>query len=222
MIITCPACDAQYLLPDDSIGPKGRRVKCTSCAYTWLQPLPAAEDEENIVAAKEFTFDPEKNTRRDMVAPHSGIATPVASTSWGTVIGRGISIAVFMLVVTFGFLILFRDIAVAKWQPMALFYDTVGLKVAAPGIGISIEKVTASLNEETGLLILKGNLSNNSKQNKVLPKLLVRLSGANGWLKDWSIDLYDKTVSPGRLLPFEYGLKGAPKEGREATLRFAD
>ncbi len=41
MIITCPACSAQFRASAEQIGPKGRSVRCGKCAHEWRQdPLP--------------------------------------------------------------------------------------------------------------------------------------------------------------------------------------
>jgi len=33
--IVCPSCQARYELPDNSIGPEGRKVSCSSCQHKW-------------------------------------------------------------------------------------------------------------------------------------------------------------------------------------------
>lgn len=46
MRTTCPTCDTVYVVPDDRIGPKGRKVRCTRCGEEWrvrLEPVAAAE-----------------------------------------------------------------------------------------------------------------------------------------------------------------------------------
>lgn len=47
MILACPACSTRYLVPDASIGPQGRQVRCANCKHSWFQepaPLDLAHD----------------------------------------------------------------------------------------------------------------------------------------------------------------------------------
>jgi len=44
MIISCPSCDARYVVDPGKIGPDGRRVKCAKCGHTWAQTAPPLED----------------------------------------------------------------------------------------------------------------------------------------------------------------------------------
>ncbi|HVL78348.1 MAG TPA: zinc-ribbon domain-containing protein [Sphingomicrobium sp.] len=37
MILTCPACGTQYVVKDDAIPPRGRKVRCSSCHHSWHQ-----------------------------------------------------------------------------------------------------------------------------------------------------------------------------------------
>ena len=50
MRTVCPSCDTAYTIPDDRIGPKGRKVRCTRCGDEWRVHATDAEPTVDAVA----------------------------------------------------------------------------------------------------------------------------------------------------------------------------
>ncbi len=75
--IVCPSCGAQYQVPDDSIGPEGRKVTCSSCSHKWRAYAPGAAAE--TVAEPDIAVSGKPYGERES---HAG-APPAESTAGG-------------------------------------------------------------------------------------------------------------------------------------------
>lgn len=51
MIIKCPECDSSFIVPAESLAPKGRKVRCSNCHTEWFQKY--NDDEEESAALSE-------------------------------------------------------------------------------------------------------------------------------------------------------------------------
>jgi predicted Zn finger-like uncharacterized protein len=216
MIITCPACYSQYVLPDKAIGPKGRRVKCTSCNYTWLE-----HPQQEITAS----FIPHE--KDDFTAAPRKRVTPVVKEKLAvlSILKVGTGIAIALLLITFSFAVGMRKDIVARMPTTALLFEKVGLPVKAPGKGLTFSEVTAQVDtaaEHKNTLAISGKLSNDTKQLVLLQRLIIRMNGENGWLKDWPVNLYGQVLEAGTANEFHYDLKDIPENGRSVTLLFTD
>lgn len=223
MILTCPSCDAQYILPDDAIGPKGRRVKCTSCAYTWLQrpEEPDHQDDPALDALSRHLAQTTSVSDFDTTRARQ-VMTPVAAKeSVAASVMTGIGLGLILFVVTTIFLIVLRASLVPLWPPLNGFYNAIGLKVAAPGEGLAVENLTSELTDD-GKLQVKGQITNVVEDEQRLPSLLIRVNGEKGWLKDWPITLPSAPLKAGKSVGFDYTLDGVPAGVTDVTIRFSE
>ncbi|MFC7048278.1 zinc-ribbon domain-containing protein [Emcibacter nanhaiensis] len=73
MILTCPECQAKYVVDPKALLPAGRRVRCAKCRHTWHEDPPAAdipvvEEAEEKVSIAEETPQPEPEPEAETVS----------------------------------------------------------------------------------------------------------------------------------------------------------
>lgn len=246
MILTCPACQTQYIVPDGALGAKARTVKCAACHYSWRQqPITVTEIDLNPPVLSDRYDDDEPDTplphytgdddaldvarqMRWQQALQAEIATdsyPAPSTTRFAL--RTVFWFVILLIFTAIALTYMRAMLVRTWPPSALFFEQISLPAPAAGATLKFEDdITAALDTTSvpARLQVSGRFSNTYDRAVPLPVLQARLFNDKGeWLKDWAIPLQDVGhVGGNGTMAFDYTLPQVPLEAYRLTFRFVD
>jgi predicted Zn finger-like uncharacterized protein len=241
MILTCPACQTQYVIPEDALGTKARKVRCASCNYNWRQdPITVTEIDLSTPHSFSVPFSHANSTADDDLsaaemarqlrwqqALHAE-SEPVPVLFDRARFKRYTAIWLLGLFVATIVALGYARAALVRAVPStALLYEAVGLPAPAAGQGLKFgRKSSANLDPQAvpARLHVKGEFTNTLPYSVRLPILQARLFTADGkWLKDWAIPLQGVSYIGGkRSLGFDYTLPQIPEEGQRLTFRFTD
>jgi predicted Zn finger-like uncharacterized protein len=166
MILTCGDCGKRYLIPDGSIGEKGRKVRCVSCGHTWMQSsLQQAKPARNV-----------KQTTASIIAAKAAARmapgkSPHTSKGWLAF--------VFVLALLMVTLTTARNAIVLSFPAAIPVYKFVGLSVHIPGVGLHIEHATpVEVSQKEGAYVqIQGQIVNVSKHVLSVPTLHLQQIG---------------------------------------------
>ena len=213
MILTCPACATSYFVPDEAIGPNGRRVRCKSCGHDWRVTL---EDEplELISATEEAPVESGFGKREE--APDSLAETPAPElprafrakaeqqrrmrrAAAQGVAWAGLALALLALIAA---AFVFRLQIVQAWPQAAAVYKLAGAPVNLAGLDFeAVGAKTAA--HDPNKIVVSGALRNIRDNEVVAPPVRVALLDAAGAEVAHSIiRLETAPVLPGKVQGF--------------------
>lgn len=241
MILVCPQCRTGFQIPDDAVGPRGRRVRCGACAHVWHaggeeaappdpQPepetaAPAPEPEPDTGPDMEpASADPYRDPLPRLGGPAYGSAAVPALTGrrrpW-LLIGW-VAWAAFVLAVgiaVFGF----RSWMLAVWPPVGGLYEAVGIEAPAPRardvLSVRIDPDPAwQRTGESWALTVRGAIVNRADVEIEVPPMALHLVDENNRpLRRVRLEPDAPTVAPRGTLPFELRVADAP-DGTKAIV----
>jgi len=209
MILTCPPCQARYLVPATHFAAGARMVRCARCNHTWLAELPP--EPAAALAAQLSALAP------------AGTAKPIPPGSNLPALREGPSFfrqhdwMMAAALLAGAFIVLWlavdrRDIA-QKHPWTEGFYDRIGLHIYHAGEGLNLQQVRSEMRFEDGImqLAVEGQIHNDTDKPQPIPDILAAAIGPDdSVMQSWQIDAPAATVAPGESVPFSSQIH-APK-----------
>lgn len=206
MIITCEQCQKRYLVKDEEIGAAGRRVRCVSCNNRWFQKAPDS--------LKEIALDP---IQPDNMNADTGVREARSYTTFLFML----SLLIFITALAY----LARYEVVKMWPVVAQYYEAAGISMSNAERDMKLSNIQPIHIEEgeRNVLIIKGDVTNISKEVKNIPTVKIELLGPcqnqkpvapdaqeegheeknQCVLKEWQHSFAESRLLPGEKITFE-------------------
>lgn len=199
MILTCPACATSYFVPDEAIGPNGRRVRCKTCGHDWRASLEDAPLElEPATEGLTPAADPASETLPESLAETPAPELPrafraraerkrrtrqaaAAGAAWAA------AAAVVLGLITGG--VLFREEIVRKFPATAGAYGALGLDVNIVGLEFEAQRARVAPHDP-GLIVVSGAVRNIRETEVSSPPIRVILQDERG------VEIASRVVRP--------------------------
>lgn len=201
MIITCPACHAQFHLQPAALGTNGRTVRCSSCGERWFaEPFIEAPTEPPPMPA--------------VAAVASGaVVRRFPLTSW---------LAGALVLLLLAALVAGRDEIATRVPAMISLYQRFGLSLELP-LEIEFRGLASERRVADGrqVLVVTGEISNISSWPRPVPPIRVAL--LDGRRREVGHELFAPprpALGPGDVARFEVAMSEPAEEASDVEVSF--
>lgn len=186
MIITCPECNARFVLPEKALGAEGRTVRCGKCRHTWhkspTQHTP--DDIKKLSAARE---EARKQQIKAVKSGASGEKTFLPALSVKTkAYHQWIIFGVCLLWIVLATLYLFGPSIIHKYGFTQPVYKKLGI-IPTEGMRIYDTKVEKIKQYGRDSLSISGVIVNESDVDRYVPNLQIIQKNDLGKILDISM-----------------------------------
>ncbi len=236
MILSCPSCKTRYVVPDSAIGPTGRRVRCASCRYSWVQEAPALDLDTAATAAQAAAEPilpappaatprpappPPPNWAQSQAGPEPAVEPVQDDWEPGRRPRRNRARLWTIIAIIAGLLMVGGVVALQVFGlPEAV--QRIFLPVQNANV-LTINGTTERTRLASGqdLLILHGEITNTSDEVQRVPQIRAELRDGQGrTVHSWSIAPPVRDLAPRQTRRFDSAERDVPAGGRQLSLSF--
>jgi len=218
MQLSCPNCSATYEVPENAIGPSGRKIRCRACDTAWFEPgrLPAA-------SAAPLPATPPPVSPMPVVTPASEPrAEPEAYAEAETPPrrrrGLWLLLGLVVLVVILG------GVAATVLLGPQQVVSRLGLSERRVPLGIAItrEPDWRMIAGGSQLFAVSGRIWNPTKVEQPVPDIRAELKDAHGkTVYHWTITRPIAKLAPGASANFDGAAVDVPAASAKVNVTFA-
>jgi predicted Zn finger-like uncharacterized protein len=182
MILTCPACNTRYTVPDAAFGKDGRTFRCASCKHSWFESGPKLINEKDV--AQETAPEP----IRDHIAPvsykpqHVKTSPSVpAQNPYQKKVRTLKAVCVFLLVMNvILYPVTYRKDVLVDYPEFSGILEIFGIYNSNKLVISDVKMAKIPEDAKTTRVKINCNITNESKEKRTLPMLIVSMLDNDG------------------------------------------
>ena len=215
MQLSCPNCGATYEVPENAIGPSGRKIRCRACDTSWFEPardaVPPPPTPPPI--APNPVVAPLPDTPTAAQAVEAGDDVPVRRKR-----GPWLLLALVVLVVTLG-----GVAATVLLGPQQVASRLgIGEHRVPLGIAITREPDWRMIAGGSQLFAVSGRIWNPTREEQAVPDIRAELKDARGkTVYSWTITRPVARLAPGATASFDGAAVDVPASSSNVSVTFA-